>query len=325
MAGTQTSLGDLFECFDALQPRNAETERLIARFLHFEEPTDASARLHGAWHKSQAQLGSTPPPSGKPAREQPTGRTLATPRADTVPAHATVATLTGTRPASLQTPHWISAATPMPTSEIGTPAEPDPLFEPRQTRNIVSAGVATRVEEGSINVRRILDILASLQPLLSLPRHPIGTLRRGAQVLIDLGTGMMPYAADREQLVVALTHVVGHSRITVRGFRATPLRALEASDDSTAWRLPARGTPVVLVSDFGIGGGRPLHEQTQRRDWLEVARTARAAGCPIIGFIPFGPRRWDRAVAKAITLIHWDRSTSVGDVRRVIGRGHELP
>jgi hypothetical protein len=201
----------------------------------------------------------------------------------------------------------------------------EPLFAAHQARAIVAAAVATRRHDGDVDVARALEDVTRRRPLRRLPRVPRASLQAGCQILVDYSRAMEPYAADREALVHALRTTVGEPRVSVYAFRGPPLGTSRGGrPDPDAWRPPPRGTPIVIVSDLGIGGPPLDRHRTTRQDWLALATRARRARCPLVAFVPFGPKRWDPVLARHITHVHWDRPTSVGVVRRAIGPGHPI-
>lgn len=196
----------------------------------------------------------------------------------------------------------------------------EPLFAPRQARGIVAAAVATRREGSEIDAERLLRDISRRHPVRRVPKQPIASLALGCQILADYSPAMEPYADDRHVLIGTLETTVGEPRVTIHTFRGSPL-----GNDLTSgrkWRPPSGGTPIVIVSDLGIGGSPTERQRSRRADWIQVARKARRRRCPVIAFVPFGSKRWDPMLTRLIAHVHWDRPMSVGIVRRAIGRGH---
>jgi hypothetical protein len=195
-----------------------------------------------------------------------------------------------------------------------------PLFGPPRGRAILSTTLATTVLEGEIDVERIVRDVSNGRPVRHLPRRPSLTLRRGVQLLLDHGPGMDPYRFDRERLVHSLDAILSDDRLEVLDFVACPARnaGKGTRDDWTAWKPPAAGTPVVVVTDLGIGGSALDDERASPAEWLEFAHHVRSKGCVLIGLIPYEAGRWPPALARAMTLIHWSERTTVGSVRRAM-------
>jgi hypothetical protein len=173
----------------------------------------------------------------------------------------------------------------------------------------------------------VIARLARLEAIAALPRLAEPTLRHGVQVLEDHATAMAPFAEDRRQLIGEILRIVGRFRVSIVRFKGIPpTRQRDRLDAGRSrWMPPPRGTPIAIISDLGIGGAAADPDRALPTDWVSFAAEAREAGCPVVAFVPFGPRRWHPLVARALTLIHWDRRTSAGAVSRAIGRGHRIP
>jgi hypothetical protein len=140
-----------------------------------------------------------------------------------------------------------------------------------------------------------------------------------------MSAAMDPYVADRQELLIELGRVVGDSRLTVYFFQGKPATSKRLHADRTVdWKPPPRGTPVVAISDFGMGGPRLDPSRASSLDWARFAALCKRAGCPLVGFTPFGPRRWPAAIRKVLVLVHWDRRTTASAVHQSIGPGHSF-
>lgn len=218
-------------------------------------------------------------------------------------------------------PEWVRGAPALASPRPLPAPAAEPLFPPRQQRAILGAALATYVAEGGLDVAAAVRAAVSLHPFDRLPRLLMRTLRRGVQVLVDRSAGMEPFAQDAESMVRAVAEVAGRPRTVVLAFRGSPPWEVEThAGERILWEPPARGTPVLLVSDLGIGGPPLNPDRPRREEWLELARRARRAGCPLVALVPFSPRRWDPVLARRITHLHWDRGTGVGTVRRALAR-----
>lgn len=330
MSGSDISLGDLFRAVHALAGSDPDVALAIARLLRLEahEADAVPGAAGGGVYRAEAgndQMGDHWLSGRREAKMAPH-----TPPSGEWPGDGLGARLEvlDTSPVPRTLPAWVESAEPMaPARELDRPPpRVEPLLAPRQSRGIVAAALATRVAEGPLDVGAILERLARLEPVDALPRLPLATLRRGVQLLLDRSAAMQPYAADRDELAARIGAVAGTSGVQTRHFFGAPVRGvyLPGGEQPVPWTPPAPATPVVLVSTFGIGGPMLDPERSTRHEWLALARVCRARGCPVVAFVPFAPRRWDRAVAREITMIHWDRPTTVGAVRRAAGRGHEV-
>jgi hypothetical protein len=200
----------------------------------------------------------------------------------------------------------------------------EPLFDPRWARALIAALAATRVPEGPLDVPRVIEAIAHLRPLDVLPRYPVPTLRRGAQLLVDEGPSLTPLARDVELLVRDFVQVVGADRTVVLRFADHPGRGVrDPRGVAQGWPAPPPGTPVVAVSDFGLARGARRREGASVGDWTAFAQRVRAAGCPLVGIVPFTPRRWPEPLGRAVRLLRWDRTATVTKAGRV-SRGERV-
>jgi hypothetical protein len=81
---------------------------------------------------------------------------------------------------------------------------------------------------------------------------------------------------------------------------------------------------VLLLTDLGIG--RPLfaRESATPAVWRGFLEELRRAGCAPVALVPYAPARWPPALRRALPIILWDRRTSAGHVRHVVGPAHEV-
>jgi hypothetical protein len=195
---------------------------------------------------------------------------------------------------------------------------PAPLFVPRWERAIVSAAVAVPEQSGPVDVREVVRRLARAEAITLLPRQRRPSLRAGAHVLVDVGRGMLPFTADRVQLLKALRRVVGADRTPMARFVGTPSRGCGGSRRDR-WKPfePAPGRPVVLATDLGIAR---TSDAASQDEWLVFLRRMQAAGCRVTAFIPYPPVRVPSPLARFVTIVFWDRATSPGQVARIARR-----
>jgi hypothetical protein len=202
----------------------------------------------------------------------------------------------------------------------------DLLLPPLARTAILAGALSMRAREGEVDLPEVVETLARGQPLKHLPRLPVPTLRRGIQLLVDVGEGMLPFARDRAELVEAIQHLV--PRTELKMFVGCPSRGSGSGARSQKgwprWRPPARGTPVVLLSDLGLGGPQLSLDRALSAEWLAFCARARRAGCPLVAFVPYERQRWPRPLARAMILVTWDRGTTAGQVRHAVGPGLEV-
>jgi hypothetical protein len=86
----------------------------------------------------------------------------------------------------------------------------------------------------------------------------------------------------------------------------TPLHAQRAAP----WHPPARGTPIIIASDLGLGGPPMSRDRAQPSEWILFADRASAAGCPVVVLSPFDRGLVPRYIAAVLRCVRWDRSTT---------------
>lgn len=227
-------------------------------------------------------------------------------------------------------PEWLNERDRQPVL-LDTPAninyEPpfEPLFARHLVRAILATALAMRRPDGPIDLYEVIDRRTCRRPAEPLPRLPQPSLRNGAQVLLDRRTAMMPFFKDQNRLAATLRAVVGREACRIIQFFRTPHRIAPLGEIETDdYTLPPADTPVLLVSDLGIGEA-PLEEIAVTTDeWIAFAERVRRALCPVIAFVPYRRSRWPQDLQRLITIIPWDRVTTAGMVRCLTGPGLAL-
>jgi len=226
-------------------------------------------------------------------------------------------------------PTWLSDTSVVaihPASSKSTPKTVaiEQLFARLSQRAMLSASLATQADEGEIDTEKLAVVLSQLGTVISLPRLPSMTLRRGVQVLLDNSSGFAPYAIDRELISIAIADIVGRHRVRSYRFRGSPERGVfQLRRTSERWRPPHAGSVVALISDLGLGGPLFSAERAGVSEWIRVITMARQAGCAVVVFNPLAPKRWPAELARMATIVHWDRTTSVRSVKRALPKGHK--
>jgi hypothetical protein len=182
--------------------------------------------------------------------------------------------------------------------------------------------LSTSAEEGDVDDERLLASVARCEPATTLPRGRLSTLRRGAQVMVDTSEAMAPFRRDLGELLDRIGTVMGEGRAQILHFEGDPLqirpdKAARKREPSRFWvgyAPPSPGTPVLLLSDLGLR--RP--QRVQR--WIEFARTVRRASCPLIALCPYPKSRFTAPLIDLVTIVHWDRATTVAAARRIVRR-----
>jgi hypothetical protein len=271
--------------------------------------------LQGAWAPgpTTARASETTPPPNVTTPPEPSAPTLTERR------EATLRQVTPPATHS-QPPGWSLAVMPIarPAGPTVTAQSLEPLFPRTHTRGLLTAALATWNADGPLDIARIVDMLSRLEPLRDLPFEMNATVRRGVQVLVDTSIGMGPYRLDVEEMIRQIASIVADDQMQLRYFSHCPSRGCAAlgEDALRRWQAPARGTPVFLLTDLGIGAAPGTDERAGVAEWLEFAEQVSTAGSGLTALVPYGPRRWPRELARALRIIHWDRRTTAAVVRR---------
>jgi hypothetical protein len=192
----------------------------------------------------------------------------------------------------------------------------EPLFVRSWSRELMAAAVAQQVPGNRADERRLVDLVARARPVTEIPRRPRWSLSLGVQLLVDIGEGMEPFARDQSELADGIRHIVGNSRVALLRFRDCPVRG---AGDGPIWtwkpyRPPEPGCPVLVLTDLGIGGPRVHPERSRPSEWVALASWLRRRSSTLIAFVPYGQDRWPDRLRKVITVVQWDRATTVASI-----------
>jgi esterase/lipase superfamily enzyme len=206
-------------------------------------------------------------------------------------------------------PSWLSNTRPFTPEAPTTVADPDPLLPRRTARGVLQALLATYTPGWRVDTPRAVALLARGAPIRAWPRHRDLSLARGVAMLIDTGPGLDPYRADVTALVRSLRTVLSKERLAIDVCPGWPPAI--AAPGERGWAPLPTGTPVLVVSDFGLSSRRARPEV-----WANFAAQLRHVGCVPVGLTPFPPLRWPPLLMRAFHLTYWDRSTTARMARR---------
>lgn len=208
-------------------------------------------------------------------------------------------------------------------TEVTEPMRHTGLLAPLGERAILAEALRTWRPSGNPDVKSVVDLLARRVALVRVPMERVGTLRRGCQLLLDFGEGMDPFARDRRQMHATVNATVRGELVEPLRFKDCPTRGVARPDGPGAhvYQPPKCGTPILIVSDFGLSRGRHFDVES---DWFHFFDLVDGAGCPRVAFLPFPPRKWPVALEGRCALVAWMPETSARNVR-VARAAHRSP
>jgi hypothetical protein len=312
------SLRDALIAMAELAPRDEATRDDLLRLLGLAGPRPGETAVAAPGPER------TPPPAPPGA-----GATAPSPapRPSSAPApvrsEAVPATLVKSGTTTPVRPSWLAASTRdvlARASAAATAPPPPPILAPVEARGIYTAALATWVREGDPDAGAAIRERAAGRPFREIPRTPLRTLRRGVQLLLDVGPSMAPFVSDVSSLERSLALLFGDGQIERLFFARCPTRQVRSGRRAPrrTWRAPSRGVPLLVVSDFGIVRPSQDDEAATPAEWRRFADAVRAEGHRIVGLVPFAPARWPPAVTEAVTLVHWSEHTIAGAVHRAV-------
>jgi len=199
---------------------------------------------------------------------------------------------------------------------------PEPLLRRPWQRAIIGEIAATFRAEGEPDVPALVEALAQQRLPKQIPRRRVKTNRLGLYCYLDIGDGMEPFAADQKDFVREMQKVIGKDLLSVKRFRGTPQRTQRGhafTDD-----LPRAGSPVLLLSDLGIGRPRHSEDPAPAVEWLEFASMLAQAGNSLIALLPYPSARWPIELQQAMTILFWDPSTNARIIATALRPKHRF-
>jgi len=304
-ARAPVSVGDAIRALGQLRPTDEKTRSRVLSLLGLEPAGAAETRPRP---RPTATARPTSPGRERPAvaREEPEPEEPdedPSPLGDVVPSSLDV----HPRPPGV----GIGDVQELPRGDTTSLPTIEPLLRPTWIRGIVSAALSVPLPDGPPDAERIVEKLARLQPLEEIPRRRAPTLRLGVQLLLDSSVRMAPFASDQAWLEHALHRILGEHGVESRAFVGAP--------PPPDYEPPVAGTPVLLLSDLGIGRPSPDPDWRDPAEWPAFAALVRRAGCPLTAFVPYPPSRWPQRLAGQLTIVQWDRLTSAATIRGTLG------
>lgn len=211
----------------------------------------------------------------------------------------------------------------VPATDEEDEPEPEllPLLDPRTLRSAIVSAVETRSLETIPDIDALTDMLIRGEVIREIPLVKFPTVRRGVQVLLDRGSGMVPFAGDADHLAAAIAALVNESSTRVLPFRTMPTWSVyDSGGGRRAYEFPPAGVPVVIISDFGMSRETLPDVRPVLADWVQLLRELRARRSSVIAFVPYEPDRWPRELLSSAVFVHWDRGASSMTIRAARAR-----
>ncbi len=204
----------------------------------------------------------------------------------------------------------------LPTGTRVTALPPSCLLHPTRQRAILGALSSIPAPSGEIDVAAVVERIVASEPLTDLPQLSRRTTRRGLQLLVDLGAGMLAFDRDQTDVRQAVELIAGPDGLEELCCHGSPLgRAGVGSGPVWTWtpyRPPPSPRPVLALTDLGLLSP-PAEAGAAQRGWRLCAAMLREAGCPLVALTPVPPHRVPAELRRTIAVVSWDRRTTVHD------------
>ena len=209
-----------------------------------------------------------------------------------------------------------------PPSEIfrGDSCNFRPLFREQWFLGIISTVLAIQEESREIDHHQLRRIISKAHVFERLPLLTRSTVSRGVHVLLDHSESMQPFWRDQDELVNRLQRILGKIKVKIDWFEYNVFRPIESR---LFWhtRMPNRftdKTPILVVSDFGIGDNPSLARYMEWDPWFPVLQRARSSHCRTFALIPAPSTYWPEDINRFFNgFLIWDRKTSPQTAARV--------
>ena len=184
----------------------------------------------------------------------------------------------------------------------------EPLLAPGQQRLILLALVSKLIEGRDIDIAKTARSIVSRRALIRLPRQRRLSVRRGVQLIIDVGPRMQPFVDDEDQLMTSLLRILGRDVVEILRCYGAPPDDPESELRYGEYHMPAPGTPVLLLSEVGEGKGifAPLTAKSEQ--WIGFAGRLATYGCQLIVLAPVSAEHISSTLRQRTVVVPWDRT-----------------
>jgi hypothetical protein len=188
-----------------------------------------------------------------------------------------------------------------------------PLFFERWSQGIFSAVLPTLMASREIDFRRLERNVAHGETLAEIPYKLRANLVKGVHVLLDHSETMQPFWRDEMELIARLRRLLGEALVQHTWFEIDPDRpiATRLRWRSSAPRKLHEGTPLLLVTDFGVGLEVIAGRFMDWDPWRPIFQLAESSRSRVIALLPSSPALWPAGLKRFVaSMLLWDRETS---------------
>jgi hypothetical protein len=320
-------LGDLIQAWRALAVAEEEADK-VARLMGFGLPAVTVSEGGQVLIPSHGSSAAEPAAPARPAQ----GRASRGAKPEAVPAHSGA-------PEATERLAFRRNLRPVQV-DIGLRAEPGsdtgesndllaaksprrsgplpllPLLPTRITPGILTGCISTDAGDGMLDVDALVELAAQRRFEEAIPRVVRASLFRGVQLLLDRSPAMTPFARDVTELARTIRSVIGHN-VEEFSFSGHPLH--QALPGTALYAPPRPGTPVLALTDLGIGQAPGYLRPDADTTWPSLAELLLRRGSELVALVPYPRSRWP-ALGGYVHMIPWDAATSPADVTRAVGR-----
>jgi formylglycine-generating enzyme required for sulfatase activity len=178
----------------------------------------------------------------------------------------------------------------------------------------------------SIDMNRAVELAARAEPMKRLPFLQRLTRAGTCQVILDMDRYLLPFWDDQTDLKQKIKKLRGSSGLEVLVFENGPQglcrRWGKELEELKPYRLPAPGTPILIISDLGCleknegGKGRRVEGEKvstrhvtgrRRQAWMRFGKRLKRAGFLPTVLTLCSSRYWDIELTRCWRLVCWDR------------------
>jgi formylglycine-generating enzyme required for sulfatase activity len=214
-------------------------------------------------------------------------------------------------------PDWFRQATPYSedSEELRavagiTPPPQPPLMHWARLWPFLKTALGAQQATQTLDMPRIVDHLARGQALRHLPRQLHQGWAPVCQILIDYAVPLLPFWTDYNEVHQRLRQLRGIQGLALFAFLdgdpggRCALYTPQGWQEIEHYRIPAPGTPVLVLSDLGCIDA----SEVRRRRWCRLGARLRRAGCCAVALMPCPRRWWDRELTRLFYPVCWDRA-----------------